>query len=402
MTEIHKNINLNQYFSNLMSADYTLTPEINIIDTDVDLEIYVVGDLEGHIDLLYHFLLSKKFIDEELNWIAADNVYLVQCGDQLDAGKGVKPRIILKDTDLAVVLFMDYLNIKSKNHVLSVLGNHEWMNVQGQYHDAKDLGNSQYDNNNNRTKLFDYDTGLIAKIIKRRNFVIRIGRYLFCHGGITEFEIEEFIEATKEEGNTNLNRDNWNNDDVNKFVSRVNSEVMLKENWKSNTVTDFFTTVLLDPIDANYSKGILWERFLNQNKFSPLLEEYIIVTGHNSLYSINYCYNNPTVIINQDPNCEENPRKDEKPHMIMTDVVLRQYNYEKHKEYPILKFLLINNNILSDDEYTLTGDKQSFELNGERILLDYLASQNQRGGYKYKYEKYKQKYLNLKKILPKI
>lgn len=138
-TEYIKDINkkesvttkLTEHFNSLLNSSTEIESETitnGIISITKDTKIYVLGDLEGDLEFLQVFLLFNNLIEfseeDGLIWIAPDNVYFIQLGDQIDRNHDTS-----KDTDLAISLFMDYLNIISKGHVISMIGNHEYMNI---------------------------------------------------------------------------------------------------------------------------------------------------------------------------------------------------------------------------------------------------------------------------------
>jgi len=184
----------------------------NIID-DPNAIIYCIGDLEGDLDMIYNWFLNKKFINERLDWIAPSNVYVLQLGDQLDvlASKSEdknKPYIYrrmrhpsLRVYDFEVVLFFEYLRDASNNHVLSVLGNHDWMQTDLYVNDFE-LGGERdirYKSRNDSlfSHLFD-DGGLIYDILVRRPFIVRINNIIASHAGVSKDMINNIVIYAKE------------------------------------------------------------------------------------------------------------------------------------------------------------------------------------------------------------
>ena len=266
--EAKKNILFNDYDENhpktipkdfIEYIEYIDTGNLNVniepchID-NLNCEVYIIGDLEGDYNVLYNWLLSKKFIDENLQWIALDNVYIIQCGDQLDNGKSSRynnkffPRLAFFNRknikfadyytyDIYLMLFMDYLSIKSNNHVLSILGNHEIMNIQKQFmyvnlsklkpsdlklndYAKKDIPN--FDNVvkylNDRKDLF-LANGKFAKIIRRRNFIILFNDLIISHAGV----LKTFIDKTNNNFNILVRSE------FVEYIKNINNQIRLKK-----------------------------------------------------------------------------------------------------------------------------------------------------------------------------
>lgn len=397
-----KNYNIETYFDLLKSYQYSNLPrEASHINLST-IKLYVIGDLEGFVNLLYGALLQEKIINEKLEWIAPDNVYIVQCGDQLDPGKRIEEEYI-PDTDLSVIIFMDYLNIISKGRVISILGNHELMNVHNFFHDSKPLKNDGY--NTKRKELFDFDNGLISKIIKRRNFVIKINNYIFCHGGILQSHIKKYNSGKDEYDEKNPNYKNiidllyklnvlyTNNQDIEKelnqisniyeinkkihykfdikeFIYDINNFLVDKKNWTGSQSLQICKN---DNFYNNLMCNILWERF-NTEKLAEELIEYILITGHNTVSDITYCRETEKPInIRDSDTCSTDINK-QLPQLIITDVGTRRYGNKIDMEHtsnnPILTYLLINNNTYTSIKYDFNKDKSLYNPNNVYEYID--------------------------------
>ena len=258
--------NINQYYqiynndNNLYKNINKESENINIKDDDT---IYTIGDMEGNLSIFYHWLLYYKFIDENLNWIAPTNIWIVQCGDQID---DVRSDYRNLDTDIAYLIFMDYLNIKSNGHVMSIIGNHEIMNVYNnmQYTKIQPIDDYYI----KRLKLFTYN-GIIGKILRRRKFIIQIKNYIFSHAGITSTNVNEFLIIN-----------NINTLDISNFITDINNEINNQENWEELTQTKIFEKVIWNP--NNF--GIIWNRYF--------YEDTNIMDGNNLNMDENNTFNN--------------------------------------------------------------------------------------------------------------
>ncbi len=161
--------------------------------------MHVIGDLEGRLHVLYNILVNKLGVLVErgtetvgrcqskcFEWVGGPDVYVVQCGDQLDAAgnRNSTPRHEkIYNYDIETLMFTDYLQEISKGKFINIIGNHEWFNMQHEFigvHKENSLAVSD----DERMKLFNFRTGLLAHIIRRRCFICRINNALFSHGGL--------------------------------------------------------------------------------------------------------------------------------------------------------------------------------------------------------------------------
>ena len=284
-TDLDIKKNVLEYFKNTYRISNSIIQEPCIID-DPDCKLYIIGDMEGNVFMLYQWFLTKGFINEKLEWIHDNkNIYIVQCGDQVDGIRFENSITSDNDIDVSVLLFMDYMNYISKNHVFSIIGNHEWMNVHGDFRYVK-----ENDNMANRLFFFKYRE-LLCKIIRRRNFVIRINNCIISHAGISY----ENIEAYKKITNRIFT--------VDAFIRDINNEVNKPENYvMSGEKRIIYNNVI------NSENGILWNRYYQEIvgissklkkythylniKIPRELKDYIVVKGHDKGYSVWFCYNN--------------------------------------------------------------------------------------------------------------
>jgi hypothetical protein len=154
---------------------------------DASAIVYVLGDLDGVDTLLFALLSHLRLIEvvgnnNELRWLGAPNVYVVQCGDQIDS-KRVRDRTkradLRPELDLHVLLLTDYLTSISGGHFVSIVGNHEWMNVYGDFRyvhvDHADLDRATYFRRDN----------ILGLALRRRKIMFRVNSAIFTHAGLT-------------------------------------------------------------------------------------------------------------------------------------------------------------------------------------------------------------------------
>jgi hypothetical protein len=323
------------YFLNVFDQENRESiKEIDILDSS-DLNLYILGDTEGSVCMLYEWFLDKNLIDDDLKWIGRHNDYVIQMGDQIDnkrvfdMAERDNNHLLFNNInqypDVYVLLFMEYMNFVSGGHVLNIIGNHEWFNVKHYFTfvydvDGKNLNDHQKIERINQFSWF----GICGKILRRRNFIIRINNCIFCHAGINPIHIEKY---------KNIMSEYLFN--INEFITNINEEVNEPTNWVGET-TQLFDYIIegtkhsCQP-DINGIKspdGIMWSRFYfelvnstnsicefitNYEKKCPLnfwkknmisgknndicikslrntdLDNYIIVTGHNKSHNIWYC-----------------------------------------------------------------------------------------------------------------
>lgn len=152
--------------------------------------IVVIGDVHGDVGRLLLTLISLNIFTEDLVWIAdPPNTIVVQLGDQVDGlARGGPNDWDMNTVDLNVMLLMDKLDENAcaaggGGRVLSIIGNHEMLNVFGSFSFVSPASLSvvsPYD----RALLFKPGHGQFARILANRNVIIRVGPYLFCHGGL--------------------------------------------------------------------------------------------------------------------------------------------------------------------------------------------------------------------------
>lgn len=230
--------------------------------------ICLLGDIEGDATMIYSWFLHMKYIDTALNWIAPDNVWVIQLGDQVDIrNRRTRSQEQLSIPDYYVIVFFDYLNLKSNGRVMSVLGNHEMMNLDFNFNYVLDQHKQK------RIELFSKD-GIIYNILKRRNYILKLGPLLCCHAGLTQSVIEYIM--SKHETNS-----------LEQLVNIINA-ININEYPK-------------DSHDQTYS--VVWTReYMNTSELTPKplsdwMQEYLtnhevsMVIGHNSYKSVFYCSN---------------------------------------------------------------------------------------------------------------
>jgi Calcineurin-like phosphoesterase len=201
-------LSFEDYLNQIDTLNLNDAPFDNVL-TVKNADVYVVGDLEGQTFMLYNMLLILKLITPMLDtnkkvigveWTPPTTgrpVYVVQCGDQIDAGR-VQDR---KTFDLNTMLFTDYLAYISDNHFVSILGNHEIDNALHLYYKGKlrlhkythtqnaealsGEGKSEEEQAIDRQFVFG-QTSILGRIVLRRPLLLKLNDVLFSHAGVSD------------------------------------------------------------------------------------------------------------------------------------------------------------------------------------------------------------------------
>jgi len=155
-------------------------------------DIIAMGDLHGDLQGTLEVLEKASVIDENQNWIGGDSI-VVQTGDQIDRGAYDKEIIDLFEKLAKQAPLQG-------GEVHSLIGNHEAMNVYGNfkyvfpdeaffsfehYHSsAPDNYVLRYPSYQRGRAHAFYPGGEYAEILSQRKAILKIGPYVFVHGGI--------------------------------------------------------------------------------------------------------------------------------------------------------------------------------------------------------------------------
>lgn len=156
--------------------------------------IIVIGDVHGDIKRFMQCLYHANVFSKDLQWIAnPPNTIVVQLGDQVDSmTRGPTSGDWEELPDVDVLTLTDKLDEIARiggGRVLSIIGNHEFMNVMSEFSYVSEKSKAMYDMSLRRAN-FRIKDGLFTKILAKRNLVLKIGPYLFCHGGILPHHLD--------------------------------------------------------------------------------------------------------------------------------------------------------------------------------------------------------------------
>ncbi len=142
--------------------------------------IFVISDLEGNFSALEQLLTSAKVVDKDFNWTFGKG-HLVVLGDVFDRG--------LEVTQCLWLLYK-LEQEAPKGQVHFVIGNHEALNF---------IGSINYVRNKYRLVSYALATDVptmfskqtvLGNWLRKKNMTLKIGDYLFAHGGISPFMVK--------------------------------------------------------------------------------------------------------------------------------------------------------------------------------------------------------------------
>lgn len=224
-----------------------------IFEYEHNNRIVIIGDIHGDIRRFKDILIDAKIINKNIEWIAEPkNTIVIQMGDQVDSvnrDPSLEEWEVLSDVEM--IYFTDLLNkiaLSKGGRVISLIGNHELMNIIGNF---SYVSNNSLNNNYKRQELFK-PGGTLSAILSQRPLVVKIGKLLFCHAGLT---LEHLNILSK----------------YNKDISYINT--IWKNFIKNNAIKiedkEIFENIILD------MDGMLWTRDLNNGEDLIKLKEQL-------------------------------------------------------------------------------------------------------------------------------
>lgn len=140
-------------------------------------KIAAFGDIHGEYDSLVKLLTYNGIVDDHLNWTWGSG-HLVFTGDIFDRGDQVTECLWL-------IFLLESQACDAGGHVHYLLGNHEIMTLlyDDRYVHPKYLHMCHFLKVHYST-LFDKES-ILGNWLRNKNSIIKIGSYLFVHGGIS-------------------------------------------------------------------------------------------------------------------------------------------------------------------------------------------------------------------------
>ncbi len=154
----------------------------------------VIGDIHGDWNAFVNVLKKSKIINDKLEYIGG-KTHIVQVGDVFDR----KPRecdgSCDEDSEMKIISLIMDLQIKSYlkgGGYHPIIGNHELMNVLGEFSYASPLGLAHFGGAKGRKQFFQPGSSLSKYMACGWNPIVKIGGWLFCHGGISKKVAEKY------------------------------------------------------------------------------------------------------------------------------------------------------------------------------------------------------------------
>lgn len=170
---LYRNYNMNYFYNkSIYKAPY---------------KILAIGDLHGDYKATLNVLKKAKIIDKKKNWIAG-KAHVVQLGDILDR----KPRSINNSDEDSEFKIFNLLNklqrqaFKVGGAFHCIMGNHEILNLLGEFDYVSNMGMKHFKSKEDRKEFFKPGGKIAKKFSNTWNTIIKIGKFVFVHGGLTE------------------------------------------------------------------------------------------------------------------------------------------------------------------------------------------------------------------------
>jgi hypothetical protein len=158
-------------------------------------KIIVIGDVHGDYNAFVHCLKKSKLVNKDLNWIGG-KTQVVQMGDILDRMPRTE-NYTDEDSEFTILNLIYKLQMQSfevGGGFHCIIGNHELMNVMGMMDYVSKEGINHFGGKANRIKALKPGSSISCYLGSFWNPIIKIGNYVFCHGGISDTSSQYKIE----------------------------------------------------------------------------------------------------------------------------------------------------------------------------------------------------------------
>ena len=150
-------------------------------------KIYAIGDIHGDLNAFILVLKKAGLLNNDNHWCGG-KAHVVQIGDILDR-KIRDGEYTDEDSETKIISLICKLQLEafsSGGGFHCVIGNHELMNILGIFDYVSPMGMKHFKNSDGRQNYFKIG-GIFCKYLACAwNPVIKIGDFIFCHGGINE------------------------------------------------------------------------------------------------------------------------------------------------------------------------------------------------------------------------
>jgi len=149
-------------------------------------KIVVIGDVHGDLKAFIHCLKNNKLVNDNLDWIGG-KTHVVQMGDVLD--RMPRDDNFTNDEDhefdiLNIIYRLQLQSYKDGGAFHCIIGNHEFMNTAGIMDYVSAMGIKHFGGKDNRIKALSPGSPITCYLGSFWNPIIKIGKYVFVHGGI--------------------------------------------------------------------------------------------------------------------------------------------------------------------------------------------------------------------------
>ena len=162
-------------------------------------KLYALGDIHGDFTAFITCLKKACLIDDKLHWIGG-KAHVVQVGDILDRKiRNLEHSITDEDSEFKIISLI--CNLQLESYIAGggfhpVIGNHELMNIFGIFDYVSPMGMKHFRNPRERFNYFKIGGVFCKYLACGWNPVIKIGDFIFCHGGLNvniskKFKIED-------------------------------------------------------------------------------------------------------------------------------------------------------------------------------------------------------------------
>ena len=156
-------------------------------------KIIAIGDIHGDLDAYIKCLFKAGVVDNNINWTGG-KTHIVQLGDILDR----KARAYDSgDEDsefkiISIIAKLQVQSVKSGGAYHCIIGNHEIMNVMGNFDYVSPMGIKHFDGVIGRRRELAPGSQFSKYLSCFWNPIIKIGDWIFCHGGLNMFIARNF------------------------------------------------------------------------------------------------------------------------------------------------------------------------------------------------------------------
>jgi hypothetical protein len=224
-------------------------------------KVYVFGDIHGDLNAFITVLRNANLINKDLHWCGG-TAHVVQVGDILDR----KIRDVeYSDEDSEFKIISLILTLQLESYIDGggfhpIIGNHEIMNILGIFDYVSPMGLKHFNGKEGRKKYFEIGGDFCKYLACAWNPVIKIGDFLFCHGGISLYiankysinQINYIMRDTLYGNSKNIDQSFFNelflNEDSILWNRRFSCPNLLNKNLNNK----FLIKKILDKYDVSY------------------------------------------------------------------------------------------------------------------------------------------------------